>query len=123
MTNVTHYYTLEDHTVQFQDNDSESLMLKKKKKSLPSRCISAAAHCSTFKLFCFNNQCIHRHQSNAFSHTCKPKHTRKNKNKTKLMSHCVLVISLYMYIHDILYMHVLFFLVHIVLADIYSFKI
>lgn len=40
--------------------------------------------------------------------------------KKKLMSHCVLVISLYMYMT---YMHVLFFLVHIVLADIYSFKI
>lgn len=36
------------------------------------------------------------------------------------MSHCVLVISLYMYMT---YMHVLFFLVHIVLADIYSLKI
>lgn len=47
----------------------------------------------------------------------------QEKTKTKPMSHCVLVISLYMYIHDILYMHVLFFLVHIVLADIYSFKI
>ncbi len=35
------------------------------------------------------------------------------------MSHCVLVISLYMYMT---YMHVLFFLVHIVLADIYSLK-
>lgn len=32
----------------------------------------------------------------------------------KLMSRCVLVISLYMYMT---YMHVLFFLVHIVLAD------
>lgn len=49
--------------------------------------------------------------SQPFSHTCKPKHTRKKK---KLMSHCVLVISLYMYMT---YMHVLFFLVHIVLAD------
>lgn len=39
--------------------------------------------------------------------------------KNKLMSHCVLVISLYMYMT---YMHVLFFLVHIVLADIYSLK-
>lgn len=39
---------------------------------------------------------------------------KKTKTKEKLMSHCVLVISLYMYMT---YMHVLFFLVHIVLAD------
>lgn len=122
MTNVTHYYTLEDHTVQFQDNDSESLMLKKKKKVF--HLVASAQQRTVALLSCFASTInAYRHQSNAFSHTCKPKHTRKNKNKTKLMSHCVLVISLYMYIHDILYMHVLFFLVHIVLADIYSFKI
>lgn len=39
--------------------------------------------------------------------------TQEKKTK-KLMSRCVLVISLYMYMT---YMHVLFFLVHIVLAD------
>lgn len=78
-------------------------------KNHPFHYIRTTALCNTS--FCLTIN-AYTDISQPFSHTC---NLRTKKTKKKILTYCCeLVISLYMYMT---YMHVLFILVHIVLAD------